>query len=158
MPFASMGGALDRGGPRFGGGLRAGLRPEQAWFFSAVVESSFRPRAQQVTLIWIHAGGGLGLRSTGKTPFHVEGRAEMLAEVFRVEAQMGPRGESRSRLLGAGRVGVDLTYDVSASVALAAGGDATLRFGSTEVRVAGESIGGTGALDVGGLIGVRVEL
>lgn len=157
-PFALVGGALDRGAPRFGGGLRAGLRPSDNWFFSAVVDGSFRPRAEEVTLIWIGAGGGAGVRSTGTGPFHVEGRAELLAEVFRAEAQVGPRGESRSRLVGAARLGVDLVIDVSASVGVAAGGDATLRFGSTDLRVGGENIGATGTFDVGALLGVRVEL
>lgn len=158
MPFAFAAGALDRGGPRFGGGLRAGLRPSDHWFFSAVVDGAFRPRAEEVTLIWIDAGGGAGVRSTGTGPFHIEGRAELLAEVFRAEAQIGPRGQSRSRLVGAARVGVDLVLDLSPRIGVAAGADATLRFGSTELRVEGKDIGGTGTLDVGGLVGVRVEL
>lgn len=158
MPFWMIGGALDRGGPRLGGGLRAGLRPSDNWFFSAVVDGSFRPRAEEVTLIWLDAGGGVGVRSTGAGPFHVEGRTELLAEVFRAEAQIGPRGESRSRLVGAARLGVDLVLDLSARVGLAAGADATLRFGSTDLRVEGTNIGGTGTFDVGGLVGVRVEL
>jgi hypothetical protein len=157
-PFWMIGGALDRGGPRLGGGVRAGLRPSDNWFFSAVVDGSFRPHAEEVTLIWLDAGGGVGVRSTGAGPLHVEGRTELLAEVFRAEAQIGPRGESRSRLVGAARLGVDLVLDLNSRFGLSVGADATLRFGSTDLRVEGTNIGGTGTFDVGGLVGVRVEL
>lgn len=158
MPLALIAGALDRGGPRFGGGLRAGLRPHDNWFFSTVVEGSFRPRAQEVTLIWIDAGGGVGVRTSGTATLHFEGRAELLAEIFRAEAQIGGQGESRSRLLAAARAGADMVLDLSPSVAAAVGADATLRFGGTVIRVGNADIGATGTFDLGGMIGVRVEL
>jgi len=158
MPLALIGGALDRGGPRFGGGVRAGLRPQDNWFFSAVVEGSFRPRAQEVTLIWADAGGGVGVRSTSTAPVHIEGRVELLAEIFRAEAQLAGRGEARSRLVGAVRAGADVVIDLSPAVGLAAGADATVRFGATTIRVGNEEVGATGSVDLGGLIGVRVEL
>jgi hypothetical protein len=158
MPLALVAGALDEGGPRFGAGLRAGLRPHANWFLMAAVEGSFRPRAREVTLVWIDAGGGAGVRTTGSSPLHLELRVELLAEIFRAEAQAGWRGESRSRIVGATRGGADLVLDLSPSVGLAAGADAMLRFGSTDLRVGGENIGSTGSVDVGGMIGVRVEL
>jgi hypothetical protein len=158
MPLALVGGALDEGGPRFGAGLRAGLRPHPNWFLMAAVEGSFRPRAREVTLVWIDAGAGAGVRTTGASPLHFELRLELLAEVFRAEAQVGWRGESRSRVVGAARAGTDLVLDLSPTVGLAAGADAMLRFGSTELRVGGENIGSTGGVDLGGMIGVRIEL
>lgn len=158
MPLALIGGALDRGGPRFGGGVRAGLRPQENWFFSAVVEGSFRPRAQEVTLIWADAGAGLGVRSTSTAPVHFEGRLELLAEIFRAEAELAGRGEARSRLVGAARAGADVVLDLGPAIGVVAGADATLRFGATTIRVGDQDVGATGNVDLGGLIGVRVEL
>jgi hypothetical protein len=158
MPFALIGGALDRGGPRYGGGVRAGLRPHENWFFSAVIEGSFRPRAQEVTLSWADGGLGAGVRSTSTAPVHFEGRVELLAEIFRAEAQLAGRGEARSRLVGAARAGADVVLDLSPSIGLAAGADATVRFGATTIRVGDEEVGATATIDLGGMIGVRVEL
>jgi hypothetical protein len=106
---------------------------------------------------WLDAGVGLSFTLFPPQGSHLELRAEVLAEQFSAEAEDSAGAtDSRIRTAVAGRAGVDGVLRVIGPISLVAGGEATFR-PATILEVGGESAGATRNLEVGAVLGPRLD-
>jgi hypothetical protein len=155
--FATVGGALDEGAPRYGAALRArfGLSP---WLgLAASAGGSLRPGDDSgLSLRFLDAGLGLSFVLSPPRPVGWELSLEAVVENFRAEADAGGDSAAQTRTLPAGRAEIAVVWATAPPLELLAGGNAFARPASTTIRVGGESAGSTGILEVGLSAGARL--
>ena len=154
----TLGGGLDRGAPRYGGRLNAGIRivPHLAAIVSA--GASFRARDDKgLSAQWLDAGAGLSFALLPPERSHLELRLELLAEQF--TAGVVDEGEHASgiRTVLASRAGFDAVFVLVGPLELVLTGESTLR-PATSLYVRGERAGATRNFELGAAAGVRLDL
>lgn len=154
-----IGRGLSEGGPRVGGGLRAGIRVIDRLAVLLSAGASVRPRDDQgLELAWMDGGLGLGVAIGAPTKTHLELRLEFLGEHFAADAESADESDTRGRTIPAARIGVDGVWMIDHFVGIVASIDGTARASVTYVRVNEENAGQTLAFEPGASLGVRLEL
>jgi hypothetical protein len=155
----TMGGALDEGAPRYGGAVRGRLGLSSWIGVSASVGGSVRPRDQnELMLRFLDAGVGFGFVLSPPRPIGWELDLQAVVESFNASADASGESDSANRVLPAARLELDLVWAVVPKIQVLLGGNVFARPASTTVKVAGESAGTTGILEVGLAAGARFEL
>jgi hypothetical protein len=153
---ATLGGALDEGGPRYGGAVRGrwGLSP---WLgVAASLGGSFRPRDENgLSLRFLDAGLGLGVVLRQPEPLGCELTLEAVLESFRAEAAAGGESDVGTRTLPAARAELAFPWAVAPALQVLAGGNLVVRPASTTVAVEGDAVGSTGIVELGLSAGAR---
>jgi hypothetical protein len=154
----TLGGGLDRGAPRYGGRLNAGIRivPHLAAIVSA--GASFRARDDKgLSAQWLDAGAGLSFSLLPPERSHLELRLELLAEQF--TAGVVDEGEHASgiRTVVATRAGFDAVLVLIGPLGLVLSGETTLR-PATTIYVRDERAGATRNFELGAAAGLRLDL
>lgn len=151
-----IGGALDDGGPRFGGAARGRLDITSFLGVVASLGASFRPRDERgLALRFLDAGVGLGVVLYPARPLGWELELVGVIEHFRAEASSGGESDARERVLPVLRAELDAVWAVAPPFEFLLGGNAVARPESTAIVVGGERAGSTGVLELGVTAGAR---
>lgn len=154
----TLGGGLDRGAPRYGGRLNAGIRivPHLAAIVSA--GASFRARDDKgLSAQWLDAGAGLSFSLLPPERSHLELRLELLAEQFTAGVVDDGEHASGIRTVLATRAGFDAVFVLMGPLELVVSGESTLR-PATTLYVRGERAGATRNFELGTAAGLRLDL
>jgi hypothetical protein len=155
---ATIGSALDRGGPRYGGRFGAGVRIIPSLAAIASLGASIRPRDDTgVVADWLDAGGGLNLAILPPASHHLELRAEVLAERFSADARSKGESAGNHRTTAAFRFGTDGVFVLVGPLAAVVGAEVKLG-AATIVHVDSKNAGATRYVELGGAAGLRLAL
>ncbi len=151
--------ATSEGAPRLGGQLRAGVLVYPRLLLLLSTGASARARDDQgLVLSWLDAGGGLGWSLGPGSGLRLELRLEAVVERLAAEART-PRGvNTRSRTQLAARLGADGVVPLGGFVSLVLGVEALGRGSKTYFSVEGAPAGATELVQLGGALGVRLDL
>jgi hypothetical protein len=156
---ATMGGALDQGGSRYGAAVRGRLGFVSWIGVAASVGGSVRPRDdRELALRFLDAGLGLSFVLQRPEPIGAELDLEAVLESFRADAEASGQSAAMERLMPAARLELDVVWAVAPPVEVLLGGNLLVRPASTSVRVGGEDAGSTGELELGLALGARLSL
>lgn len=151
--------AFSKGAPRLGGSFRVGVRITSGVSVMVSAGASTRPRdAAGLLLAWLDTGIGLGFSLGEATSSRVELRADVLVERLSAEARSSSDVDAAGRTQPAARLGVDGVWQLVTPFALVAGAELLGRPSATDFRVGGRHAGTTGMLEVGGVLGARLDL
>jgi hypothetical protein len=151
--------AFSEGAPRLGASFRVGVRLVP--HLSAVVSAgaSSRPRDERGLLLsWLDAGVGLGWALGRTTSSRLELRADVLVERLAAEARSASDVDAGGRTQPAARLGVDGIWQVASPFALVLGVEVLGRPSVTRLRVEGAEVGSSGMLEIGAVLGARLNL
>jgi hypothetical protein len=155
---STLGGGLDRGAPRYGARLTAGIRVVPHLAAIVAAGASFRARDEQgLAAQWLDAGAGLSFALLPPERSHLELRLELLAEQFSADVVNEGDRASDVRTVLATRAGGDAVFALAGPVELVLSGEATLR-PATTLYVRGERAGATRNFELGAAAGLRLEL
>lgn len=149
---------VDRGGLRFGGNVRLGLRltPRVVGLVSAGL--STRPRDDfGLRITWVDAGAGVAFTLGSPVSSHLEFRVEALAEQFSAEARNERGAATETRVLPTLRPGLDGVLRLGSFMDIVAGIDVTGRPALTRVDVGDTERVATEYVEVGAAIGARAH-
>jgi hypothetical protein len=154
-----VGRAFSEGAPRVGGSFRVGVRLVSNLSVMVSAGASSRPRDDRGLLLsWLDTGLGLGLSLGEATSSRLELRADVLVERLSAEARSTSDVDAGGRTQPGARLGVDGVWQLSTPFAFVAGVEALGRPSATRFRVGGEDVGAAGMLEVGGVLGARLDL
>jgi hypothetical protein len=143
---------------RFGGLLRGELRLPDPLRIQLTARYLERPSGErQLRAQWITASLGLGV-GFGSEQFEFGVAVDGRGEYFGARAEQQDDAEARTRWLSGIGLGATVAWMPSASLGLFVGGDSALMFGSTEIRIADDTLGQDGAVRYAGEAGVRFRL
>ncbi len=160
-----VGPGLSRGPARFGGMLRASTRPLPSLPLAGLISFRFAGREGEERVLWSTLGVGvMGHIDLGAAPpatgFALELRLEALAQRVDVAVRDALSGLSASgyKLRYGGAVGLELSYRMSASFALFAGGETSLLWKRFVLEVDGRVVNVEYASGFAAVAGLRVSL
>jgi hypothetical protein len=151
--------AFSAGAPRLGGNFRVGVRLVSNLSVMVSAGASSRPRDQRGLLLsWLDVGVGLGVALGPATSSRVELRADVLVERLTAEARSNSDVDAGARTQPAARLGAVGVWQVATPFAMLGGVEALGRPSVTRFRVEGESVGASGMLEIGAILGARLDL
>jgi hypothetical protein len=153
---AIAGRAVDRGGLRFGGNVRLGLRVLPRLTALVTAGLATRPRDEfGLRITWVDAGAGAAFTLGSPVASHVEVRLELLAEQFSAEARTTRAVATRARVLPTLRPGLDGVLRLGSFLDVVGGLDLTGRPALTWVNVEGTERLQTHYVEFGASLGAR---
>jgi hypothetical protein len=160
VSIAATGGrAVDRGGPRFGGNLRVGVRVVSPLSVLVSASASARGRDERgLSLSWMDAGFGLGFTLGNPTSLRLDLRAEAVLEHLTAEARTNAGVDTNTNTRGAARAGLDGILPLTDIVALVGSVETLFRSTTTAFLVESEPNGETTRVEIGGALGARLDL
>jgi hypothetical protein len=155
---AMVGRPVDRGGLRFGGNVRLGLRLLPRLTALATAGLSTRPRDDfGLRITWVDAGAGAAFTLGSPLASHLEIRLELLVEQFSAEARSAAGAATRARVLPTLRPGLDGVLRLGSVMDLVGGVDLTGRPALTSVNVESTERVETHYLELGASLGARAH-